>query len=413
MKNNLLVAFVLLFVVNSFLNAQNAGCDGSRYIDDVFTTVKKTSTVYGPATTHLGQVVNMAIDIYEPEGDALGARPVVVLAHGGSFVLGNKTDMKPWCELLAKKGYVAASIQYRLYPFVVLGFPASMAIFDTAVKAMGDMKAAVRFFREDAATNNLYKVDVNNIFVGGYSAGAVTALHTSYFDVNDEIPAFLQTMVTNNGGFEGNTGSTANKTYYSGSKAVINMSGGLYRSTWIDANESPLVSIHGTADGTVNYNYGLAANIAYLEGSKLLHDQANAIGLWNQLTTVPGGDHGDIYTQPNYQIYRDSFWNNATTLMESLTCAAVGTTESELRTDWAIAPNPINAGDALQIMLPDDASAVRVRILDALGKVAFEQNNVRQQEALHCGHLANGVYSVEIQAETSMRFAVKKLIVSH
>lgn len=413
MKNYLLVAFTLLLLQSNFLVAQNAGCDGTRYLDDVFTTVKKTTTVYGPAITHLGQVMNLSVDIYEPEGDALAARPVVVLAHGGSFVLGNKTDMKPWCELLARKGYVAASIQYRLFPFVVLGFPDSMAIFDTAVKAMGDMKAAVRFFREDAATANLYKVDPNNIFVGGYSAGAVTALHTTFFDPNDEVPAFLQTLVTNNGGFEGNTGTNSNRTYNSGSEAVINMSGGLYRSTLIDANESPMVSIHGTADETVNYNYGLAANIAYLEGSNLLHTQANAVGLWNDLTTVPGGGHGDIYAQASFQAYRDTFWLKTTTLLESLTCATVGTSQQVLRTDWAIAPNPAISGGTLQLYLPEDAGAVRVRIMDVLGKLVFEQDNVQQQAVIHCGQLSEGLYSVEIQAGDTQRFAVKKLVVTH
>lgn len=53
--------------------------------------------------------------------------------------------------------YVAASIQYRLFPLFTLGFPDSIKIFNTAVKAVGDMKAAVRHFRDDAATVNQFR----------------------------------------------------------------------------------------------------------------------------------------------------------------------------------------------------------------------------------------------------------------
>jgi para-nitrobenzyl esterase len=308
MKKSLLIPLAIAVFSANILQAQNPGCDGSRYLDDVFTTVKKTSIAYAPTVNHLGQNVNLSMDVYEPEGDALAARPVVILAHGGSFVFGDKTMMEPWCQILAKKGYVAVSIQYRLFPFFVLGFPDSTEVFDTAIKATGDMKAAVRYFREDAATANLFRADAANIFIGGYSAGAVTALHTAYLDADDQIPSFLETLITNNGGLEGISGTASNKTYPSHSKAVVNMSGGLYRSYWVDNTESPLVSIHGTADATVPYTYGLAANIAFLEGSSLVHAHAETVGLWNNLLTVPGAGHTDLYEQAQWKPFRDTFW---------------------------------------------------------------------------------------------------------
>ncbi|MCC7466153.1 MAG: alpha/beta hydrolase, partial [Saprospiraceae bacterium] len=278
MKRRLLSLFIFSLSGLSFLAAQNPGCDGVRYLDDIFTAVKKTTVTYAPSINHFGQNINLSMDIYEPEGDPLSARPVVILAHGGSFVFGDKSMMQPWCELLAKKGYIAASIQYRLFPFFILGLPDSIEVFDTAVKAMGDMKAAVRYFREDAASANLFRADQAHIFIGGYSAGAVTALHTAYIDAGDQLPAFLQTLVSNNGGLEGVSGTASNKTYASNSSAVVNMSGGLYRSFWVEADEPPLVSVHGTADATVPYTFGLAANIAFLEGSSLVHEQADEVG---------------------------------------------------------------------------------------------------------------------------------------
>ena len=267
MRKTTIPTLLFFAVCITHLSAQNPGCDGVRYKENVFTSVKKTTVQFATAINQANSPVMLMMDIYEPEGDNISRRPVVVLAHGGSFISGNKTDMKSWCELLAKKGYVAASIDYRLFPFFILGLPDSVEIFGTAVRAVGDMKCAVRFFREDAATVSQFRADPDNIFIGGYSAGAVTALHAAYLDSNDVVPAFIQDIIDQNGGFDGNTGSAANQTYSSYSKAVVNMSGGIYRSSWVDAGGVPLTSIHGNADGTVPYLSGLAANIAYLEGS--------------------------------------------------------------------------------------------------------------------------------------------------
>jgi len=410
MKKKLLLLMAFLAFFTALLPAQNPGCDGSRYLDNVFSTVKKTTVVYAPTVSHLGQNINLSMDVYEPEGDNLSARPVVILAHGGSFIFGDKSMMQQWCELLAKKGYVAVSIQYRLFPFLVLGIPDSNKIFDTAIKATGDMKAAVRYFREDAATANLFRADASNIFIGGYSAGAVAALHTAYLDLDDQIPAFLQNLVTVNGGLEGISGTASNKTYSSHSDAVVNMSGGLYRSFWVDNTESPLVSIHGTADATVPYTYGLAANIAFLEGSSLVHAQAETVGLWNNLLTVPGAGHSDLYEQAQWKPYRDTFWVNTTTLLESLTCATVGLTEAAVTFEpWSIFPNPAS-GEGFRVQLPESETSADLMVFDLLGKIVFQQKNIANQTYVPTNNLPKGVYVVQV-LHPSKRFESKPLVI--
>ncbi|MFN0176448.1 MAG: T9SS type A sorting domain-containing protein [Saprospiraceae bacterium] len=410
MKKTLLKSLFFSLFCSALLPAQNPGCDGSRYLDDVFASVKKSTVVYAPTVSHLGQNINLSMDVYEPMGDNLSARPVVILAHGGSFILGDKTMMQRWCELLAKKGYVAVSIQYRLFPFLVLGIPDSTKIFDTAIKATGDMKAAVRYFREDAATANLFRADAANIFIGGYSAGAVTALHAGFLDADDQIPSFLQTLVTANGGLEGISGTVSNKTYPSHSKAIVNMSGGLYRSFWVDSTESPLVSIHGTADATVPYTYGLAANIAFLEGSSLVHAHAETVGLWNNLLTVPGAGHTDLYDQAQWQPFIDTFWVNATTLLESLACAMVGIDESPAEFEqWAIYPNP-TSGEGFNIQLPESESSADLQVLDLLGKIVFQQKNVVSQQFVHLNNLPKGIYLVQV-LHPYKQFALKQLVI--
>ncbi len=351
------------------------------------------------------------MDVYQPQGDNVSQRPVVVLAHGGSFVFGDKSQMQQQCELLARKGYVAASIDYRLFPIFVSGFPDSIGIFDTAIKAVGDMKAAVRYFREDAATTNQFRADPDHIFIGGYSAGAVTALHAGYLDTNDNIPTFLQNLITANGGLEGVTGTASNKTYSSHAGAIVNMSGGLYRHEWINAGGLPLVSIHGTADATVPYTYGLAAGIAYLEGSSLLHIQAESVGIWNYLQTVPGAGHTDLYESLLYKPQVDSFWVVASTLLESLTCATTATQNVNAAENWSVAPNPATDG-TIQLTLPTTMQHAEVAAFDALGRTVLPWQKVDQQAALSIASWPVGNYWLQVRDAQmpAQRFVIKQLV---
>lgn len=399
-------------------SAQNPGCDGVRYKANVFSGVQKSTVQYAVAVNQANVQVNLMMDVYEPAGDNISARPVVILAHGGSFMFGDKADMKRWCELLAKKGYVAASIDYRLFPLFQLGIPDSTEIFDTAVKAVGDMKCAVRFFREDAATANTFRADPGNIFIGGYSAGAVAALHAGFLDSNDVLPPFIQGILNSNGGLAGNTGTASNQAYSSSAKAVISMSGGIYRSFWVDADDVPVTSIHGDHDGTVPYTSGLAANIAYLEGSSLIHQAAGAAGLLNALVTVPGGDHTDIYDPGKAQFvpYVDSFWINTTTMLEYLVCQTVDAPYLENSSEnWQVYPNPAAPGETLTVVLPETIRRASVVLTDISGKAVLQADDLQNPGAIRTGSLPAGIYTIQIRDTDwpSRRFPVKKLALTH
>jgi len=94
-------------------------------------------------------------DIYMPEGD--GPFPGVLVVHGGAWRMGTRGQLAGVAQRLAKHGFTAVAISYRLAP--QYKFPAQIE----------DCKEAVRWMRTHAAR---LKIDPERIGGFGYSAGA-------------------------------------------------------------------------------------------------------------------------------------------------------------------------------------------------------------------------------------------------
>jgi poly(3-hydroxybutyrate) depolymerase len=289
MKKTLtLLSFIALASFSA--NAQDP-CSTGRYASDVYTNITTTSNiVYGANTSFSGANTSLKLDFYEPTGDTAQARPLIIWAHGGSFLAGTKTDgdVVSLSQHFAKKGYVCASIDYRTGFFPIDSVNSVKAV----VRAVQDMKASIRFFYADAQGANTYKIDTTKIYIGGSSAGAITALHVAYLDDECKISDYLNgAAITTLGGLEGNSGNPGYSTTVHG---VINLCGALARYSWLEADDVPLCSVHGTADGTVKYNRGIVnpgVALMYLDGSRMLHERACAVGLENQFYTNIGAPH--------------------------------------------------------------------------------------------------------------------------
>jgi para-nitrobenzyl esterase len=411
MQNRFFLAItVLLCAFSTSLSAQSApvsGCDGNRYVKQVFTEHEFTTEIYGSNIGAAGGAATpMYIDVYTPKGDTAKLRPVVVLAHGGTFIFGDRADMADYCIDLAKRGYVAVSVQYRLWPVFQLGFPDSTKIMRQAIMAMGDMKAAIRHMRMDAATNNKYKIHPDWVFCGGYSAGAVAALSVAQMDLSDPLQPFIATAVTSLGGIEGNTGSAANQTYSSDVKGVISLSGGMYDPTWIDSNDKPMFSIHGTSDATVFYTSGLAAGLVTLHGSGDLHQRANTVGIQNYLKTVPGGGHTDVYSSAAFAPALTEFFNTSITSLHNMFCTPLDANEPLAALDWSLQPNPTSG--AVSLVLPEHIQQARVLVYSASGKLQLSASH-QNGSTFSLEHLAAGLYFVQVQSSEG-QLVVKKLI---
>ena len=145
----------------------------TRYLDATFAVDVQRDVVYGTAVNIDGTPITLTLDLYTPRGDTLAKRPVFVYAHGGYFVIGDKTEATAWATRMAQRGYVAASINYRLGPEAVLAPVDSPLEVQVINNARADMQTSVRWFRANAAS---LRIDADRIAVGGVSAGAVTAI---------------------------------------------------------------------------------------------------------------------------------------------------------------------------------------------------------------------------------------------
>src|SRR5258708_30961184 len=111
---------------------------------------------YAPASG--GQ---LGMDIVRPRDSSGAPHPTVLCIHGGGFRAGARQSYLPLCIKLAQRGYVAATVSYRLAP--KSQFPAPVH----------DVKAAVRWLRANAAK---FVIDPERIGVTGGSAGGHLAL---------------------------------------------------------------------------------------------------------------------------------------------------------------------------------------------------------------------------------------------
>ena len=108
---NLLVAFALFTGACTKDEASDATTASTTTTTTTSSTTNGTATTYtnvAYATTSSAQVM----DIYLPNGT--GPFPVVVIIHGGAFMMGSKSGEAANCAALTAQGYAAVSIDYRL-----------------------------------------------------------------------------------------------------------------------------------------------------------------------------------------------------------------------------------------------------------------------------------------------------------
>lgn len=276
-----LALFLIFSLTSSLIHAQDnvASNPERRYLNPIFDEVKFTPDIkFAVKTNNFGnKTEHLTLRVFEPKGDTLKKRPLFLLMPGGGWVVNGDDWMNDVAEEIAKTGFVVAIHKYRLSESIAT----AALYFDALAKASSDQRDALNYLINDAKGANRFGIDPTKIFIGGHSAGAVTSMHTAYFDQQDAVQDDLkEAFVTHK--------ALPSKTKQIALKGVINLSGLLTDLTIINRSDIPLLSIHGDKDSVVNVDRtdGRFGSIAIDEWAKI-------IGTKSRLFVIEDALHND------------------------------------------------------------------------------------------------------------------------
>lgn len=247
----------------------------------------------------LAEDIALTMDIYEPEGDKLQKRPLLVLIHGGAFIVGDKRDdfQIRLAERYTKRGYVVASINYRMgYLFL----PGAYSNLERCIhRAVQDSRAALRWMIHHQTK---YRIDPTAIILAGNSAGGFIALKTAFMtddETYESAEGNLFMLQEDLGCLDCAVNQYKDKFSIRG---VINLWGAITDDRMIDTEESmPLLLIHGDSDRIVPYGFNYPFRnideditsffMEKVNGSRVIRDRAKRLGFPVKLVTFPGAPH--------------------------------------------------------------------------------------------------------------------------
>jgi len=295
-----------------------------------------------------------------------------------------------------------ASIQYRLginLATLNLQGPATEAV----VRGFHDMKAAIRYFRKDAAENgNTFAIDIDHIYIGGVSAGGFITLHCGSMDDESELPDYLDyTDLGLTGGIEGDSG---NEGYSSDIAGLFNISGAIKDTAYMSAQDPPMLNFHGTEDTVVPFDsdmlYLLSAfPVTEVDGSNAVAQKADELGLVNCFEVYEGQGH---VPHTSNAMYYDTTRSIISNFLSHLVCKnieldcsyrelLVGVSEQPTTT-IKVWPNP--ATDFVRMELPGVLRGELLAIRDLRGREVRSWRANAIVESLNVSDLPSGVYHV-------------------
>ena len=333
----ILLPFVCSFILFGASFAQ------VRYVDEVFTDFTvDSSNVYSENLTVIaanatppqpylptGQfgIPALEVDVYEPVGDTETERPLVIVLHTGTFAPiiynGNPTGLRDdyataaMCQSYAKRGYVAANVEYRLgwNPAAQTQSERAASLMKAVYRAIQDTKSAVRFFRRDYENGNTWGIDTSRIILSGQGSGGWVALGYATVDKLAEIQlskfldltdpanpvALIDTAEIGDwDGYGGLYNVESNIGFSNDIHMVCSMGGGIGDLSWLEAGDVPMCAVHCPTDPVAIYTTGDVAVAAAgvittdISGSYDVMTKANTLGNNDVLAPVNAG--GDTYT---------------------------------------------------------------------------------------------------------------------
>tara|TARA_R110002072_G_scaffold3999_5_gene28525 strand:- start:1376 stop:2332 length:957 start_codon:yes stop_codon:yes gene_type:complete len=238
--------------------------------------------------------IPLKLDIYHSK-DIKKDAPLIIFIHGGAWKKGNKHDYLVYLASFARKGYVTATIQYRLTD--VAKYPAQLH----------DVEDAVRWLKLNAAN---YHIDASKVALVGGSAGGHLAMMNAYSNTADDVDA---------NGVSANVQALVN--FYGPSnltdETAINASSVQYLigKSYEEAPEmykkaSPLFLISKDVPPTLTFQGTLDELVPY-EQSDILHatlQKAGAISYYHKLKGWPHTMDASVKVNAYCQYHMDRFF---------------------------------------------------------------------------------------------------------
>ena len=254
--------------------------------------------------------VPLKLDVYCPDSNSTD-RPVLMFIHGGGFTGGikHKPEIVEMGKYYASRGWVYVSIDYRTteelgdiddmsqqeiidyyegiapqewIEHTFTGAESTKQIQQSVAMytAQRDSKAALRWVVANADT---YNIDINEIAVGGASAGSITTIAlgmTEDSDFRDEISIEQDpTLATTN---LNETYDVKSMIYFWGSNKKVELYNTVYEVNRYDSEDPELFMAHGDGNDPVTP----------YEGALALQDIYDSLGIHSQLVTLEGHGHG-------------------------------------------------------------------------------------------------------------------------
>ena len=317
-KKTVLLAVMLMLTMSlsgCLRNGNGGGDTGPVYEPGPYEVITYEDVVYASGLAHTqtsteASAVPLKLDVYCPDRESTD-RPVLMFIHGGGFTGGikHKPEIVEMGNYYASRGWVYVSIDYRTTEELgdVDGKSqeemvdyyrgiAPQAWIEHALEnvesskqlqqsvamyaAQRDSKAALRWVVANADT---YNIDVDQIAVGGASAGSITTIALGISDAGDFRDEITldddPTLATTN---LNETYDVKSMVYFWGSNVKIELYNTVYGVDRYDANDPELFMAHGDGNDPVTP----------YEGALVLQDTYEALGIHSELVTLEGHGHG-------------------------------------------------------------------------------------------------------------------------
>ncbi|MBS1625716.1 MAG: carboxylesterase family protein [Bacteroidetes bacterium] len=406
-----LLLSLLLTLTYVTMHAQYCTTDGRFRQDAYFSDaqiVSDTGIVYGQAFNYQGQWQNLILNVHYPDRavDSLPRRPLIVLVHGGSFLGGNLRNLDDDCIEFAKRGFVAATVEYRLgWGAATQCHGDTTSAYQAIYRAIQDVHASLRYLSAHAQD---YGIDTAWIFAGGNSAGSFATVNLAFVnqqEFDQRVPFCRQTLGTID------TSGNALRTPFR-LRGLFHNWGSIIDIRFLRQAEAiPIVSFGGDQDIISHIdsgNYQNCANYPFMWGSRAIYQKLTGFGLCSELNVKVGGGHGVYNDDPAANLFRTQ---HAVCFFRSLfcdQCTTVYRTDSVSADCTALGPNGI--ADAIPAALhvyPNPATSQieisgitdesTLTLTDMSGRVVYT-TVARADAVVPCSAPDRGIYLLEIHS---------------